>query len=464
GQTKTLLVINPDTAPTIRQIFTWRITEQLGYTRISDRLNNDPVRYPSATGAPWGSSTVSHILHNPKYTGYQVYNRTRNKTRLHTSKTRPATEWIWSPQPVHPAIITIDEFTAAQTIAPGRERSRSDPYPGAPNPRAKRVYKLRSYITCVTCGYRMCGKADGGARIYYACQPKTQAARPQNHPNTICLPEKEILTAITKFFNEHVFGTDRQALFLATSETGDTAAAEEHQAEIDAAQHAIERIDTTRERLYRNLGIFDYTTDRGAIENIRQQLRNLDTQHHNTTTRLTELHKQQPPQPAQNLDLLERLPTTEIDLTQLPTPLLRQLLDAFHFTATYDKTSHHAHFTITLTNPTIEHINHLTNTIKNTQKPPPPAETPQSRNLTSATNTGRQGHHRPARPARRDQLPALRGPDPIRPRRGLAAPGRPTARPGRARRTRRDRRHRRAGAQRGRVDRGLFAAAHPGDP
>ncbi|WP_372478721.1 recombinase family protein [Nocardia abscessus] len=322
-------------------MFTWRITEQLGYSRICDRLNQHPDRYPSPTGGAWSVSTVSHILHNPKYTGYQVYNRTRAKTSLHRSRTKPVTEWIWSPQPAHPAIISIDD--AAQTIGTSHERSRRDPYPGAPNPhpRTRRVYKLRSYITCTHCGHRMCGKTDGGARTYYFCQPRTKAPRPAGQPSSVYLPEPEILTAITTFFNTHVFGHNRRELFLASIETTDTAAAEQHHADIDATQQAIHRIETTRQRLLRNLAVFDYDTDRAAIEHIHNQLRDLDTQHHTQTTKLTELRKQQPPPPAHNIDLLDQLSTTPIDLAELPTPLLRQLLDAFHFTATYNHTNHH---------------------------------------------------------------------------------------------------------------------------
>ncbi|MEU1993552.1 recombinase family protein [Nocardia gamkensis] len=391
GQAKTTLVINEDTAPTIRQIFTWRLTEQLGYSRICDRLNQDLGAHPSPTGGPWSVSTVSHILHNPKYTGYQVYNRTRNKTSLHRSRTKPVAEWIWSPRPAHPAIISIDDFTAAQSIGSTHERSRRDRIPGAPNPhpRTRRVYKLRSYITCTHCGHRMCGKTDGGDRTYYFCQPRTKAPRPENQPSSIYLPEPEILAGITTFFNTHVFGPDRRELFLATIDTTDTAQAEQHQAEINATQQAIRRIETTRDRLLRNLGVFDYDTDKPTIEHIRNQLRDLDIQHHTTTADLTELLKQQSPQPTHDIDLLDQLPTTHINLTELPTALLRQLLDAFHFTTTYDHIDHHAHFTITITNATIEHINHLTNHTPSTAKPPLPVETLETPNFRSVTTTGR---------------------------------------------------------------------------
>ena len=129
----------------------------------------------------------------------------------------------------------------------------------------------------------MCGKADGGARTYYFCQPRTKASRPPGHPTGVYLPEPEILAAITEFFNTHILGPHRRQLLLATMEITDTAQAEEHQTQIDATQRTITRIENTRTRLIRNLGIFDYDTDKHIIEDIRQQLRDLEIQHHTKT-------------------------------------------------------------------------------------------------------------------------------------------------------------------------------------
>jgi hypothetical protein len=60
----------------------WRYYEQLGFDTIAERLNQDLDKYPPpeptgglrARGA-WSKSSVADVLKNPKYTGYQVYNR-----------------------------------------------------------------------------------------------------------------------------------------------------------------------------------------------------------------------------------------------------------------------------------------------------------------------------------------------------------------------------------------------------
>ena len=45
------------------------------------------------------------ILSNPKYTGHMVYGRIRTRNGRHV--TVPADQWLWSPEPTHPAIVDL---------------------------------------------------------------------------------------------------------------------------------------------------------------------------------------------------------------------------------------------------------------------------------------------------------------------------------------------------------------------
>ena len=47
GRTKTRLALDPDRAPVVEQIFTWRTVDKLGMPTIAARLNADPARYPA---------------------------------------------------------------------------------------------------------------------------------------------------------------------------------------------------------------------------------------------------------------------------------------------------------------------------------------------------------------------------------------------------------------------------------
>ncbi len=87
GQTKSRLEPDGALAETVTQIALWRYHDRLGYDTIAERLNADPARYPPpippgktrARGA-WGKTSVYEILRNPKYTGYQVFNRRASRS------------------------------------------------------------------------------------------------------------------------------------------------------------------------------------------------------------------------------------------------------------------------------------------------------------------------------------------------------------------------------------------------
>ena len=75
GRTKTRLALDPDRAPVVEQIFTWRTVDKLGMPTIAARLNADPARYPAPGSRGWTTQGVHTLLRNPKYTGHMVYGR-----------------------------------------------------------------------------------------------------------------------------------------------------------------------------------------------------------------------------------------------------------------------------------------------------------------------------------------------------------------------------------------------------
>ena len=144
GRTKTRLLLDPLRGPVVAAIYTWRVNDHLGVPTITQRLNADHGAYPPPDGQYWLEATVAVILANPKYTGYMVYGRRRKTGRGNTRRLVPPEQWIWSPEPTHPAIITRDMFDAAQAIAaaaPHRRRrpQRQPPAAGPPHLRAART-------------------------------------------------------------------------------------------------------------------------------------------------------------------------------------------------------------------------------------------------------------------------------------------------------------------------------------
>jgi site-specific DNA recombinase len=134
---------------------------------IAERLNADPARYPAPSEPGWTTQTVWTVLGNPKYTGHMVYGRTR--TRNGRRVRVPADQWLWSPEPVHPAIIDRATWHAAQQISAGHGTSR-DGDTLSRHPAAARTYPYRGRVRCRDCRRRMTGAAYASTartHVYY---------------------------------------------------------------------------------------------------------------------------------------------------------------------------------------------------------------------------------------------------------------------------------------------------------
>ncbi|WP_239381932.1 recombinase family protein [Frankia sp. CIT1] len=115
-----------------------------------------PIGEGRAVGR-WTYSNVRDVVTNPKYTGHMVWNR---RARKGNGKNRlnPVGEWVWSPVPVHEALVDLESFVLAQQVGLRRERSRTASGVNR-HPQSRRVYRLRSYLFCALCGRRMLGKS-----------------------------------------------------------------------------------------------------------------------------------------------------------------------------------------------------------------------------------------------------------------------------------------------------------------
>lgn len=112
GLTKTRLEPDGLKGETMTLAAKWRYNEKLGFDTIAERLNQDLDLYPPpeppgavrARGA-WSKSTIADMLANPKYTGYQVYNRRARRSRGGRNKPNPPEKWVWSAELTHEPLI-----------------------------------------------------------------------------------------------------------------------------------------------------------------------------------------------------------------------------------------------------------------------------------------------------------------------------------------------------------------------
>jgi hypothetical protein len=124
---KRKLVPHPDTRrfDAARELCRLRREEHLKATDIVTILQADPDRYPIEDRWTW--SRVEGLAANPKLTGHQVYNRKATRTgRPGLPALNPVSEWVWSPRPVHEAVISVEEWKTAQEVTAAMRAGAND--------------------------------------------------------------------------------------------------------------------------------------------------------------------------------------------------------------------------------------------------------------------------------------------------------------------------------------------------
>ena len=116
----------------------------------------------------------------------------------------PASEWIWSAQPTHAALVDMATWYAAQRMSRRHGNVRD---PEMPTRRPGRRYKLRSRLYCSICHRRMTGNTIR-TYTYYRCPhdpglPRHYAAHPDHR--TVAVREEIMTAALARFFTERVF-------------------------------------------------------------------------------------------------------------------------------------------------------------------------------------------------------------------------------------------------------------------
>ncbi|GAA3239705.1 recombinase family protein [Actinocorallia longicatena] len=336
GATKHVCVPDPDRHKVVTAIFDWRVERLIGIQDIADELNRDLIAYPppqpvdpSRALGKWTYSSVRAILTNPKYTGYQVWNR--RATTSATGRCNPPEAWYWSSKPVHPRLVSLEMFLAAQEVTRRAERVRRKAGPNTACADTKRSYLLRSYITHASCDRRMWGKDNRGT-TYYLCKPGKEYIDP-GHPQSVWLREDYVFPGLTDFFNNQVFGRHRRLELAQTISDAEANALVERDAAIKAAEKAMAELRTRRTNL---LGSLETTSPDAEFTNdVKARAAQLKAEIDAKTTSLAELKHSGPPA-VQCAGLLDQLPLGRIDLEKLPEELLRKLFNAFRLEMRYD--------------------------------------------------------------------------------------------------------------------------------
>ena len=343
GINKRTLELDPVRASVVRTIYDWYLGGGVGLLQIRDRLNAEPDRYPppipvdprTARGA-WSRSSVWEVLRNPKYTGYQVWNR-RARKKGH-NRTNPPEAWIWSEEPAHPAIVTREEHDAVSARARANERSRQGVPATTARATAKTNYLYRGLLRCGICGLRMWGNRRRQT-TYYSCQPSHQRSKdiPADHPPHVYLNEQRLSDSLLPFLATALFGPERTGYWRtcleAAAEPERAAPAKERAAEIEAEITDLER------RLTRQLANLEADDVTAALRRrVGQCVAELEAAIAERRARLVALAREPIPEAPTLADvapLLDRLPILASSLGSAPQGELRALLDALQLDVVY---------------------------------------------------------------------------------------------------------------------------------
>ncbi|MEU5958153.1 recombinase family protein [Streptomyces sp. NPDC047525] len=111
-----------------RELCRLRRVEHLKAADIIAILASEPELYPIE--GRWTHNRVEGLIANPKLTGHQVYNRKASRTgRKGHSQLNPVSKWVWSPETVHEAVVSLQEWKQAQEVTAGL---RAGPEGGGP--------------------------------------------------------------------------------------------------------------------------------------------------------------------------------------------------------------------------------------------------------------------------------------------------------------------------------------------
>jgi site-specific DNA recombinase len=208
---------DPATAPTVKRIYAeylagrgiFAIAEGLTREHIPSPSQHDHARNRHRTGQGWAKAAVRTILTNPRYTGRQVWNRQRKEEVLldieevalgYETKMRwnAPTAWVWSDTPAHPPLISVEDFTAAQTIRADHGRARQAQRETTQNVRHPHV--LRGLLFCGLCGRKMQAQRSH-EKTYYRCRyPREYALSAHvKHPINVYLRESDVLPALDQW-------------------------------------------------------------------------------------------------------------------------------------------------------------------------------------------------------------------------------------------------------------------------
>lgn len=249
----TMVVVEPE-AEVIRMVY--QLAEKGTTVRqITKHLNQQG--FPTRKGAPWGTSMVSKMLHNPAYTGRLVWGRRRTNPRHQKAPNEPrfrlSDPYVDQYTSNIPAIITQEQFDAVQVIMEGNIKINA----GAKGSH----HLLTGLIKCEKCDHFM-QYNEYSRWAYYRCGWKMQ----QGSCDAPSIPARPLEETVLHLVRDR-FGSR----ILSEAEATGTQEMDAHLAEVEAALRSVSETITKLENQERRVNQ-DYLQERISAEDRRSLL------------------------------------------------------------------------------------------------------------------------------------------------------------------------------------------------
>lgn len=237
------LTIVPEQAEAVKQIFELYATGQYGLRSLSQELTRRG--YTSLQGNVFNTSTIGHILQNPKYKGWYCGNKTQS---LDYRKKKTAfldeSEWVSYPDPNIPAIVSEEVWDKANALFKQRS-ARSKAYGVGYQSR----YPYSGKIICGKHGtsfHRQSFKTREGETEFWKCKMYREHGKAGCDLPTIRTTELD--TILAEQFQKLV-KHQRQIIRMVLDSVTNTQKKEDHSKEIARLQAQIQQLENKKEKL-----------------------------------------------------------------------------------------------------------------------------------------------------------------------------------------------------------------------
>jgi site-specific DNA recombinase len=311
GATAGTAVVIEEEAVVVKMVFDF--AEQGQTVRAITRHLNDRG-FASRKGAPWGTSMVSKMLHNPAYTGKLVWGRTRINPRWKKgpgeARIKKADPYVDMETTSIPMILSQEQFDRVQRLMEGNKKIQAGALGSA--------YLLTGILKCGKCGRAMQYNSSG-KWTYYRCGFKSSQGLCDAPSVPVELLESEVIDALRRRF-EAMAGEMVSQNQDTSHESGTL------QANISSVEQQLARFEQQERRINQ-----DYRDERLTAEERRSLLAEAQEEKGRLLRTLTDLRNEDAAFQDSQRFLCEQLETVrQVDLFRgLPLSEQKQILRFF---------------------------------------------------------------------------------------------------------------------------------------